>query len=284
MAADLTIAARCSGTTAVNNGEVLGTGTFQSLSVSGATSVVRPGGTGTTGTITVTGDYVQSNRATLAVDITAAGAADRLTIGGAASLQTNAALAITKAAGTYVPGTRFTLLTAGGGLTGTFGSVTADSDPLTLLRVNYSTNAVTLDVLRSAAGFTTAATTPNQLAVATAIGMLDINNPLYTAVGSIVSNTTLAGTLDALSGEVHASAASWHGARCAADGVLGRLADRSRPRRLGGVAAGDRRVGLGQRGERCGGHEARHLRRDGRRRRVHRRSYARRPCPRLCAR
>jgi autotransporter-associated beta strand protein len=89
------------------------------------TGTVYPGAS--IGILSVGGNYNQSNTGTLSIEITpnaAAGAGvgyDQLRVGGTASLA--GALSVIDAAGTYTLGSRYTILTASGGRSGTFATV-----------------------------------------------------------------------------------------------------------------------------------------------------------------
>jgi len=125
--------------------------------------------------------------------------------------------------GTYLRQTRYTILTASGGVTGTFTGATSNLAFLTPL-LSYDPNDVFLTLVRNDITFASLAQTRNQRAVAEA---LDRSAPL-TPLVQAVANLTPAGTLqafDALSGEVHASAQATiiDDSRYARQAILGRL-------------------------------------------------------------
>lgn len=64
-------------------------------------------------------------------------------------------------------GTRYTLLTAAGGVTGSY-AITQSTAGATELRLGYTGNAVIADVARSGTGLVTVARTTNQCSVASA--------------------------------------------------------------------------------------------------------------------
>jgi len=111
-----------SNTTVANGGTLTGTGSVRNVTVaSGGT--VGPSGTGT---LTVLGNLTLNNGATYADSITPS-TAGLTNVSGAASL--NGAAAISAGAGTYTAGQRYTLVTASGGLSGTFASLSTPNLP-----------------------------------------------------------------------------------------------------------------------------------------------------------
>ncbi len=105
---------------------------------------VAPGGT--IGTLTVSGDYAQAAGGTLTLETNPATASE-LVVTGSASLA--GTLALTLDAGTYVAATEYTLVTAAGGVTGTFGTLTLSGASLGALtpELTYQANAVELTLL-----------------------------------------------------------------------------------------------------------------------------------------
>lgn len=168
--------ARLGGSVTVQNGALVsGLGTIGgSLGNLGGT--VKPGGS--IGTLTVAGNYVQSSAGTLAIEFNPS-AASRLAVGGSATLA--GTLQLSAAAGqNYVPFTRFAILTANNGLTGTFGQVTGTL-PILPLTVQYGSNEVDLVL----GGFVGA--TINQIAVANVL-----NAAFPTATGGFATVLDLA--------------------------------------------------------------------------------------------
>lgn len=111
-----------SGTTLAGTGTVVGTVT----SPSGTT--LTPGAAGTPGTLTVTGNYTQQSGSTLAIRTTSS-TASKLAVTGTATM--GGALAVTSAGGGYGDSTTYTILTAAGGVSGGFTSVTNSDATLT---------------------------------------------------------------------------------------------------------------------------------------------------------
>jgi autotransporter-associated beta strand protein len=123
------------GGTSVNAGVLAVNGTIGAVSVAsgatltgngkaGATTIasgatLNPGGVGSVGTLTVGGNLALASGATYVSDLSAAGT-DLTQVNGTASV--NGALQVVVASGSYVPGTRYTLINATGGLSGSFAS------------------------------------------------------------------------------------------------------------------------------------------------------------------
>ncbi|MDJ0387708.1 autotransporter domain-containing protein [Roseomonas sp. E05] len=115
-----------------------GTGTVGGSLVNAG--VVAPGMAGAPGTLTVGGNYVQTSSGTLQVALTPS-AASTLTIAGTASL--DGGLSIIPASGPYAPDSLYTLLTASGGVTGSFATLAGSIDGMELITL-YKPNQVDL--------------------------------------------------------------------------------------------------------------------------------------------
>ena len=118
-------------------GTLAGHGTVSGSVTNGGT--VAPGGT--IGTLTVTGNYTQGAGDALAIEANPTMASE-LVIAGSASLA--GTLALTFDAGAYLAGTQYTVLTAAGGVSGTFGTLTQGGVSIGLLtpELSYQANAV----------------------------------------------------------------------------------------------------------------------------------------------
>ena len=168
---------------------------------------VSNGGTvwagGSVGTLTVDGDYTQDTSGTLHVEIDAEGHANVLAVGGKASLA-GGALALADAPDTLVPGSTYTILTAKGGVSGTFATLDTNFaflDP----SLAYAPNAVTLSLLRNAVAFPLVGQTPNQIAAATATEALGAGNAVHDAV-LMLDAPAARQAFTQLAGDLHASA------------------------------------------------------------------------------
>ena len=178
-------------------------------------------------TFYVTGEATFAAGSTFAVNVAARPPDDKLVSTGSTTLS-GAAIAVSGASGTYLPSTHYTLLTAEGGLSGTFSSVLPSGYLATLAflapTLSYDANDVYLGF--SVLPFVTAAQTPNQVATALALQAQPAGSPLYDALISQTKSSAL-GAFNALSGEVHGSAigAAFDDTRLPREAVLDRLAE-----------------------------------------------------------
>ncbi|MDI1351604.1 MAG: autotransporter domain-containing protein, partial [bacterium] len=125
----------------------------------------------------------------------------------------------------YIPGTIYTLLHASNGVTGTYTNVTQTVSPFLDLITIYDANNVRLQIALNPTPMTFYAYTPNQLAVAVAAALLPEGNEVHDALISVPTQSIYRAALDALSGEIHASAASmiFEDSRYIRDAALNRL-------------------------------------------------------------
>jgi outer membrane autotransporter protein len=150
----------------------------------------------------VSGDATFEQGSTFNVEASPDGKADLLAVAGGVSIKGGSVIAIAQA-GNWAPQTVYTIITAGKGVTGTFGSV---SDNLAFLTpvLAYSANAVDLSLQRNDVSFGSIAVTPNEKGAATGAGGLGFGNPLYDALVKL-DTTTAPIAFQQLSGEYHAS-------------------------------------------------------------------------------
>src|SRR5262245_63336491 len=182
-------------------GTLMGTGTIGGLEVSSG-GIVAPGGPSWIGTLRVAGDVSFDEGSIYRVKANAAGQSDKIIATGAASID-GGTVQVLAQSGNYARQTRYTILTASGGVDGEFDNVTSNLAFLTPF-LSYDPNNVFLTLVRNDITFASVAQTPNQRAVAAA---LDQSAPLKPLVQA-VANLTVAGArqaFDALSGEVHGS-------------------------------------------------------------------------------
>ncbi|MCZ0734454.1 autotransporter domain-containing protein [Phreatobacter sp. AB_2022a] len=147
------------------------------------------------------GNAVLQSGSVLAIDVSGTSQSDRFVTTGTATL-TGSTLSA-KAPGLLSVGSRYTVLTADGGVIGTFGSVTGGS-AFRVLRDSYDANNAYLDVVGRA--FVEAAATRNQVATARALDMIAPSGPLYDAIMALPTDSAARDAFDRLSGEIHASA------------------------------------------------------------------------------
>jgi len=203
------------GTLAVNGSlggalDVLAAGRLQGGGTVGDTIVagtVAPGNS--IGTLNVAGDIEFKTGSTYEVEVDAAGQGDRIAATGSALIG-GGTVEVLNAPGTYVVGTRYTILTAANGLNGTFSDLTQAaplSTPFLSFTLDYDTGAAYLDVTRSDLTFGSLGTTANQKAVGGGLDSLPLSSPLLNAVSQLDAPSAQS-ALDQLSGEIHASIAS----------------------------------------------------------------------------
>ncbi len=168
---------------------------------------VHPGGS--IGTLSVNGNYTQSAASTLAIEVSPA-AASKLAVSGTAGLA--GTLALTADSGIYTAGTQYTIVSAGGGVTGTFTTITESGQAVPFSEV-YKPNEV--DLVSGASGivFDMGSTTNNEANSSGAIQSVlnsTATGPLTTLLvelgiaPALGERTQLAGTL----GELRADLAS----------------------------------------------------------------------------
>ncbi|WP_453962508.1 autotransporter domain-containing protein [Amorphus suaedae] len=182
-----------------SGGRLAGNGTVGATTVqSGGT--IAPGNS--IGTVNVAGDLTFLAGSTYEVETQPGGtAADLIHATGTATLA-GRVLHI-GFDGNYAPTSTYTILTADGGVVGSFDGVSstlAFLDP-TLL---YGANAVTLQLVRNDTDFAELAQTANQRAAANGIESLGMGNAVYDAVVAL-DDAAAPAAFDALSGEIHAS-------------------------------------------------------------------------------
>lgn len=196
---------------AANPGAVLG-GQVTVASGAGLTgngsvgSLVNNGSvTPDSGKLTVAGNFTNASTGALNLVITPS-VASSLAVGGTANL--GGTLNVVNLA-PYAGPTTYTLLTASGGVNGTFSSTNLENLAFLNTALNYSPNQVALAVSRNNVSYASVAATGNQHGVAAA---LDSGAAVGgAAVQNALLNSDAAGAraaFDSLSGEIHASMAS----------------------------------------------------------------------------
>ena len=190
----------------LDGGTIAGTGTV------GATSIAKGGtiapGHSMIGTLTVQGDFQQAAGSTYQVELNpGSNTSDLIAVDGTASIASGAILNVTKTPpGAYQPGAVYTVLSATGGVQGTY-NLAGDIQPLTAflgVKDTYDANHVYLKVLQTSDP-ATAATTPNQVAVATGVDSLQPGAPVQTGVLNSATPADARSAFNQLSGEAQAS-------------------------------------------------------------------------------
>ena len=182
-------------------GMLMGNGTVGGLNVSSG-GTIAPGNS--IGTMNVAGNLSFAPGSIYQVEANAAGQSDRIVAGGAATLN-GGSVQVLAQNGTYARKTTYTILTASGGVSGTFASVTSNFSFLTPT-LTYDANDVFLNLFQSA--FAAGAQTPNQYAVGTTLDRANASatgdfSAVLDAL-SVLSNTQGPAALNAISGQPYA--------------------------------------------------------------------------------
>ncbi|MBX3506279.1 MAG: autotransporter domain-containing protein [Parvibaculum sp.] len=187
----------------VANARLGGSGRVGST-VLGAGAVIAPGNS--VGVLTVAGNLTFDADSTYEVEVdTVSRAADLIYVTGIAYLN-GASVAHVGNCGCYPWYMTQTILTADGGIDGTFGGITSDFAFLTP-DLAYDANNVRMTLLRNDVDFSEVSKSPNQKGVASAASGLGQGNPIYDEILMMTEEEARA-AFDALSGEAYASAGS----------------------------------------------------------------------------
>lgn len=191
--------------TMVQGGATLSGSGSVSMLETGLGAVIVPGN-GTGGTLTVNGD-ASLDQTTLKIGMAANGASNQLAVAGTAAIN-GGTVALNLAPGPYVVGTKATIVSAAGGISGSgFSSLAAPSFTFITPTLGMSANSVTISLDRNGVPFASFAQTANQRAVANALDLSPATSGLYGLIVNSTSGAGLAQSYDSLSGEVHADLA-----------------------------------------------------------------------------
>jgi subtilase-type serine protease len=178
-----------------------GSGTVGAMTI-GAGAVVAPGNS--IGTLNVAGNATFNAGSRYEVEVDPAGtASDRVHATGTITINGGTVRHI-GLNGAYSPSRSYTIVTADGGVNGTFANVISDFaflDPT----LSYDPNNVYLRLDRNDVSFCSVGQTLNQCATGGGVQSLGFGNPVHDAVVTFGEAGARA-AFDALSGEVHASA------------------------------------------------------------------------------
>lgn len=225
-AGTLEVDATLPGTVTVQNGGTLaGTGKLSATTVlTGGT--IAPGSNGI-GTLNITGSYKQNAGSIYNAQLDpASSASDRIAVTGGVTLSSGAILNISKTSAVpYLIGTRYTVLTATGSISGTY-TLTSDASAFLNLTAGYTAHSAYLDVVQSRS-LTQASLTRAQFAAANYIQSLPTSNALFAATTNLPTDAAARNAFDQLSGDLHASitATLLEDSRFARDAALDRLGD-----------------------------------------------------------
>ena len=170
----------------VNSGRLSGIGTINGTVTNNG--IVAPGNS--IGTLSVVGSYTQAPGSFYQVETNSAGQADLINVTGAPGTATinGGTVTLTAATGVYAPSTTYTILTATGGVTGTYAG-TNSLFPFLQPSLSYDVNNVYLTL--KPGGFARGAQTANQSAVGRVLDQ--------SVAGSSGDFATVIGTLAPLS-------------------------------------------------------------------------------------
>jgi fibronectin-binding autotransporter adhesin len=205
-----------------SGGWLKGYGQVGTTNISGGT--IAPGGS--IGTLTINGDLGQGAGSTYQLEVAPGVGNDLIVVIGQAILGGNVQLVKTTAT-PFLFGQRYTILTAAGGVSGTYDGLTGDAAPLSLFigpKLSYDATHVYLDIAQFAA-LSSVALTDNQTAAADGADSLGAGSPLKQALMMLQTAGEARGAFDAISGEAYASAREALGedARLPREAVLRRL-------------------------------------------------------------
>lgn len=193
--------------TTINSGGSLGgTGMLSDTTVASG-GMIGPGNS--IGTLNIAGTFTAAAGSTYDVEVASDGTSDRIAVAGSAVLQGgNVKVRSTAIAGQFgITPSEFTILSATGGITGTFNAA-VDTSAVAFFNgsLNYATaNEVKLVLTRNDIALADVAQTGNQRNTAEAVSALDMAHPIYAGIMAM-SSTEAQSAYEQLSGEGYASA------------------------------------------------------------------------------
>ena len=214
------------------NGTLKGVGRLGDTRVEGT---IAPGNS--IGTLTIDGDYVQTATGVYQAELAPGSRSDQLHVTGTASL--DGTLLALPEAGVYYLGEQFNFLVADGGVNGQFATTDFSAfSPFLQFSLSYDAQRMRIDVTRGSA-LASAATTANQLAVATQIDGLAVTQGLPQPLTQLFPEQ-IGVALDSLSGELHAATPMLlvESSRYLRDAALGRSLAQRAPGDAEGGATG----------------------------------------------
>ena len=189
-------------TVTLNGGMLGGSGTIGGLVANGG--MLAPGNS--IGTLNIAGNFSQSG-GVYQVEANAAGQSDRINTSGTATIGGSATVQVIAAPGSYGSSTRYTILNAAGGVSGTYSGVSSNFAFLTPL-LSYDANNVFLTLALQGNAFSGFGGTVNQRAVGYALDQTFANatGDYATVINALASLSTTQGpaALDAISGQQYA--------------------------------------------------------------------------------
>ena len=185
----------------LSGGTLTGTGTVAgNVSTSSGGTVQVNAAT----TLVFNGNYIHQSGGffTVGVTTTTTGLLTITGIGHTATLN-GGTVRVEAGMGNYTPNTQYTILTATGGVNGTFGGVTTNFAFLTPT-LSYDANNVYLNLALNNLNFAAVGNTPNQRSSGTGVEALGLSNSLVSKILTLSPEQARA-AFDSLSGEIHPS-------------------------------------------------------------------------------
>jgi len=187
----------------LHDGTVLaGSGTIGSDIVIYSGATLSPGNG--IGTLTIDGNLTLEEGSIYQVEVNRDGESDLADVSGTATIH-GGSVRVVAGAGTYAASTQYTILTADGGVTGTFTEGVTSNLAFLDPSLSYDDNNVYLTMTRNGTTFENVGQTRNQIATGGGVESLEAGNAVYDAVLNL-SAEQARGAFDQLSGEIHASA------------------------------------------------------------------------------
>lgn len=185
-------------------GTLSGTGNIGSIVVNSGGTLAPGNSIGTTSA----DDVTFTTGSSFEVEVDSAGSSDKVLANGVVTIESGSAIQITPENGTddgstYDPYTTYTIISADGGIVGTFDSVVDDFAFLDV-RLDYDANTLTMGLQKNDVVFQSVTDSANQRNIAGIITDLGSGNVLYDAVVTL-SEAGARQAFEDLSGEVHAS-------------------------------------------------------------------------------
>ncbi len=182
-------------------GRLQGSGSLGNTTVAGT---VAPGNS--IGTLGINGNFAQSSGSTYEAEVDPAStASDLIRASGSANLAAGSRLKVVRAGGAnYTVGNRYTVLSADGGVSGTYQLTGDTQSAFARLVDNYDAHHVYLTAEKTR-DIADAGGTPNQGAVGGAVDSLPASNGLASAVTWLPDDAAARDALNQLSADIHAS-------------------------------------------------------------------------------
>lgn len=190
------------GTLDLHDGTVLaGNGTIGSDVVIYSGATLAPGNG--IGTLTIDGNLTLEEGSTYQAEVNRAGQSDLVDVSGTATIY-GGSVRVIAGTGNYAASTQYTILTAEGGVTGTFTEGVTSNLAFLDPSLSYDDNNVYLTMTRNGTTFENVGQTRNQIATGGGVESLEAGNAVYDAVLNLSAEQARY-AFDQLSGEIHAS-------------------------------------------------------------------------------